>query len=82
MVELRVDGSLVALPMAAASCLRASLPRVQQPVAGVRAIQVDSLEVDSERPLGLALEGKLDGSPPGRFEIVARSLRVIVPRRA
>ena len=54
---------------------------VQQPVAGVRAMQVDSLEVDSEHPLGLALDGELDGSLPGRFELVARALRVIVPRR-
>jgi hypothetical protein len=36
---------------------------VQQPVAGVRAIQVDSLEVDSERPR-LPLEGELDESLP------------------
>ena len=55
---------------------------VQQPVAGVRAMQVDSLEVDSEHPLGLALDGELDGSLPGRFELVARALRVIVPRRS
>ena len=55
---------------------------VQQPIAGLRARQVDRLEVDSERPLGLALDGELDGSLPGRFEIVARALRVIAPRRS
>jgi diacylglycerol kinase family enzyme len=55
---------------------------VQQPVAGLRAMQVESLEVDSERPLGLAMDGELDGTLPGRFEIAARALRVIAPRRS
>jgi diacylglycerol kinase family enzyme len=55
---------------------------VQQPVASVRAMQVDRLEVDSERPVGLAPDGELDGSLPGRFEIVAPALPVIVPRRS
>jgi YegS/Rv2252/BmrU family lipid kinase len=54
---------------------------VQQPVAGVRAMQVDRLEVESKHPLGLALDGELEGSLPGQFEIVGRALRVIVPRR-
>lgn len=39
-------------------------------VAGLRAMQVGSLEVGSERPVGLALGGELDGSLPSRFEIV------------
>ena len=43
---------------------------------------VDSLEVDSERPLGLALGGELDGSLPSRFEIVARVFPLIAPRRS
>jgi diacylglycerol kinase family enzyme len=52
----------------------------RQPAAGIRAMQVGRLEVDSEHPLGLALDGELDGSLPGQFEVVARALRVIVPR--
>ena len=55
---------------------------VQQPVAGVRAMQVDSLEVDSEHSLGSRPGREAHGSLPGRFELVARALRVIVPRRS
>ena len=46
-----------------------------------RALQVQHLGVDSPRPLGLSLDGELDGNLPGQFEAVAGALRVIVPRR-
>jgi hypothetical protein len=53
---------------------------VQRPVAGVRAMQVGRLEVESEH-LGLALAGEPNGNLPGQFEVVARALRVIAPRQ-
>ncbi|MBV9319948.1 MAG: phosphatase PAP2 family protein [Mycobacterium sp.] len=55
---------------------------VERPVAGVRALQVERLSVDSPHPLGLSLDGELDGSIPGRFEAVAGAVRVVVPRRS
>ncbi|MBV9196229.1 MAG: phosphatase PAP2 family protein [Solirubrobacterales bacterium] len=55
---------------------------INRPVAGVRALQVERIAVDTPRPLGLSLDGELDGSIPGQFEVVAGALRVIVPRRS
>jgi diacylglycerol kinase family enzyme/membrane-associated phospholipid phosphatase len=51
-------------------------------VPGVRALQVERFGVSSARPLGLSLDGELDGNLPGQFEAVAGALRVIVPRRS
>jgi diacylglycerol kinase family enzyme len=55
---------------------------INRSVPGVRALQVERLAVDSPRPLGLSLDGELDGDIPGRFEMVTGALRVIVPRRS
>ena len=55
---------------------------INRSVAGVRALQVDRLGVDSSRALNLSLDGELDGNLPGQFEMVAGALRVIVPRSA
>jgi YegS/Rv2252/BmrU family lipid kinase len=52
---------------------------IKRPVAGVRALHVERLGVDSRHPLGLALDGELDGTLPGQFESVARALRVVTP---
>ncbi len=53
---------------------------VQRPVAGVRALQASGVDVDSDHPLGLAVDGELDGSLPGRFEPVPAAIRVLTPR--
>lgn len=53
---------------------------VNRSVPGVRALQTEQLEVQSPRPLGLSLDGELDGNLPGQFEAIAGALRVIVPR--
>jgi diacylglycerol kinase (ATP) len=55
---------------------------INRSVPGVRALQVERLGVDSPHPLGLSLDGELDGTIPGQFEAVVGALRVIVPRRA
>jgi diacylglycerol kinase (ATP) len=55
---------------------------INRSVPGVQALQVQRLGVDSPGPLGLSLDGELDGSIPGQFEAVAGPLRVIVPRRS
>lgn len=55
------------------------LARVKRSLSGVRAWQVDKLGVDSERPLGLTLDGELFGTLPGEFESLPGALRVIVP---
>ena len=52
---------------------------IKRPVAGVRAMHVDSLVVESRHPLALALDGELDGSLPGQFETVPGAVRVITP---
>ena len=52
---------------------------IKRPVAGVQAMHVDSLVVESRRPLALALDGELDGSLPGQFETVPGAIRVITP---
>ena len=55
------------------------LTGINRSVPGVRALQVQRLGVDSPRPLGLSLDGELDGTIPGQFEVVAGAVRVIVP---
>jgi diacylglycerol kinase family enzyme len=55
---------------------------INRSVPGVRALQVERLGVDSPRPLGLSLDGELDGNLPGQFATVAGALHVIVPRRS
>jgi diacylglycerol kinase family enzyme len=55
---------------------------INRSVPGVRALQVERLRVDSPQPLGLSLDGELDGNLPGQFEAIAGALRVIVPRRS
>jgi diacylglycerol kinase family enzyme len=55
---------------------------IKRPVPGVRALHLDRLVVDSQRPLGLVLDGELDGDLPGEFEPVAGALRVITPARS
>lgn len=55
------------------------LAGIKQPVAGVRAIHVDSIGVESRNPLALALDGELDGSLPGQFETLPSALRVMTP---
>ena len=55
---------------------------INHTVPGVRALQVQRLGVGSLHPLGLSLDGELDGSLPGQFEAIAGALRVIVPRRS
>jgi len=54
---------------------------INRPVAGVRTLR-RTTRVDSPRPLGLFLDGELDGNIPGQFEAVAGAPRVIVPRRS
>ena len=53
---------------------------INRTVPGVRALQVERLGVDSSHPLGLSLDGELDGNLPGQFEAIAGALRVVVPR--
>jgi len=55
---------------------------IRRPVAGVRSMHVDRLGVEGEQPLGLAVDGELDGSLPGQFEAVAGAIRVLTPRRS
>ncbi len=55
---------------------------INRAVPGVQALQVERVGVDSPRPLGVSLDGELDGNIPGQFEMVAGILRVIVPRRS
>ena len=55
---------------------------INRSVPGVRALQVELLGVDSPRPLGLSLDGELDGNLPGQFETMAGAVRVIVPHRS
>ena len=55
---------------------------INRSVPGVRALQVERLGVDSPHPLGLSLDGELDGSIPGQFETVAGALQVVVPPRS
>jgi undecaprenyl-diphosphatase len=55
------------------------LAGIKRPVAGVRAMHVDSIGVESRNPLALALDGELDGNLPGRFETVPSALRVMTP---
>jgi len=55
------------------------LTGINRSVPGIRALQVQRLGVDSPRPLGLSLDGELDGTIPGQFEVVAGAVRVIVP---
>lgn len=54
---------------------------IQRQVAGMRAMQVDRLTVDAEHPLGLSLDGELDGNLPGRFEEVPEAIGVLTPRQ-
>jgi len=54
---------------------------IKRPVAGVRAMHVDSLVVESRHPLALALDGELDGSLPGQFETLPAAVRVVTPVR-
>lgn len=53
---------------------------IQRSAEGVRSTQVDGLIVDSDHPLGLAVDGELDGDLPGRFEAVAGAIHVLTPR--
>ena len=53
---------------------------INRTVPGVRALQVERLGVDSSHPLGLSVDGDLDGNLPGQFEAIAGALRVVVPR--
>jgi YegS/Rv2252/BmrU family lipid kinase len=52
---------------------------IKRPVAGVRALHLDRLAVDSDHPLALALDGELDGSLPGEFRPLTRAVHVITP---
>jgi diacylglycerol kinase family enzyme len=52
---------------------------IKRPVAGVRAMHVDSVVVESRHPLTLALDGELDGNLPGQFETVPGAVRVVTP---
>ena len=54
---------------------------IKRTVPGVRGLHVERLGVGSQHPLGLALDGELDGSLPGEFEAVAGAVRVVTPRR-
>jgi YegS/Rv2252/BmrU family lipid kinase len=54
---------------------------VNRRVDGVRVMNLERFEVGSQNPLGLTLDGELDGSLPGRFETVPDGIRVITPRR-
>ena len=55
---------------------------INRSVPGVRALQVEHLAVESPRPLGLSLDGELDGNLPGQFDSMAGAVRVIVPHRS
>lgn len=55
---------------------------IKRPVPGVRALHLDRLAVESQRPLGLVLDGELEGDLPGVFESVAGTLRVVIPARS
>lgn len=55
---------------------------IKRPVTGVRALHLDSLQVDSAQPLGLTLDGELAGALPGQFESVADGVAVLTPRRS
>lgn len=55
---------------------------VKRQVAGVRAMHVERLAVEGEQPLGLAVDGELDGDLPGEFEEVQGAIGVLTPRRA
>lgn len=54
---------------------------IKRPVPGVRAMHVERLGVETDHPLGLALDGELDGNIPGAFESVAGAVRVVTPVR-
>jgi YegS/Rv2252/BmrU family lipid kinase len=53
---------------------------IKRSVPGIRTLHLERLGVDSSHPLGLALDGELDGALPGQFEEAAGVLRVITPR--
>jgi len=53
---------------------------IKRSVPGIRALQVEHLRVDSPHPLGLSLDGELDGNLPGQFEAIVGAVRVIAPR--
>lgn len=56
------------------------LLRVKRPVAGVRALHVARLHVNTDRPLDVALDGEVVAHLPGEFEVAGEALRVLTPR--
>jgi undecaprenyl-diphosphatase len=64
------------------------LLRIQRPIAGIRALHVPRIAVDSRALPGLTLDGELDAgyfgesavAPPEEFDVAPGRLRVITPR--
>lgn len=55
------------------------LLRSKRRVNGVRALHVDRLQVHTNEPLEVALDGEIIGSLPGDFEVAGEALRVVTP---
>jgi diacylglycerol kinase family enzyme len=64
------------------------LLHIQRRIAGVRALHVPRVAIDSRYLPGLTLDGELDGgdraesavAPPGEFDVAPGRIRVITPR--
>jgi YegS/Rv2252/BmrU family lipid kinase len=53
--------------------------RVGREMAGVRALHVRALQVHTDTPLEVALDGEVTGTLPGQFEVVGEALHVVTP---
>ncbi len=54
---------------------------LKRPIRGVHAWHVRSLDVHTGRSVQVALDGEVLGALPGRFEVVAEAVRVVIPAR-
>jgi undecaprenyl-diphosphatase len=55
------------------------LLHIKREVRGVHAVHVSSLQVQTGRPLDVALDGEVTGTVPGNFEVAGEALRVVTP---
>jgi diacylglycerol kinase family enzyme len=53
---------------------------IERRVEGIRAMRVTGIDVESESPVGLALDGEIASALPARFDVAPGVLRVIIPQ--
>jgi undecaprenyl-diphosphatase len=79
------DGALDVLVIEKSSIPREALAAlfavagIRRPLRGVRALHLSSLEVHTDQPLEVTLDGELLGTLPASFQVAGEALRIVTP---